>query len=456
MLPSVAVGDTLAERYRVERILGQGGMGVVVSATDEQLRRRVAIKLLHADVAERHDAGRRFLREARAAARIQSEHVARVIDMGQLPDGNPYLVMEHLDGVDLAQRLKQGIPAIEETVDWVLQAAEALAEAHAYGIVHRDLKPSNLFLARRRDGGEIVKVLDFGVSKFAENLSGSVAPLTSTTQTVGSPVYMSPEQMRAARNVTAASDLWSVGVIMYELLVGERPFNASNLPDLVVTVTTREPRPLRERRPEIAEGLAAAVMRCLAKAPRDRFPDLGELAQALSPYGSARSQGSADRISGILAAPPSTDFAPREPAPPYDPHVHTQQTVADTRASEPPPAEERRSGPHGTLIQGLAPAVTRDVPIREAPIEVVVDERRSRTRRASREPTLIVEAPGVRDAPLPISVPESSEVPPVAASNTRADLPDSGALPARAAWAIALLVVLAVVLALVVRQMISK
>ncbi|MFS8068038.1 MAG: serine/threonine-protein kinase, partial [Byssovorax sp.] len=210
-----ASGELIAGKYRVDRVLGAGGMGTVFAATHVVLGQRVAIKRMHPERIGRHNAGPRFLREARAAARLRSQHVARVIDVGVLEDGAPFIVMEHLDGEDLAALVdRRGALPVAEAVEYVLQAAEAIAEAHAAGIVHRDLKPENLFLSFDLAGAPCIKVLDFGISK----LLGDELALTRAAVAVGTPLYMSPEQMVSSRDVDSRTDLWSLGVVLYELV----------------------------------------------------------------------------------------------------------------------------------------------------------------------------------------------------------------------------------------------
>ena len=216
---TVREGEILAGKYRVERLLGSGGMGMVVAAHHLDLDEKVALKLLLPGAATNPMLVARFVREARAAAKIKSEHVARVTDVGQLEDGSPYMVMEHLEGSDLAAYLTRTGPLpVAEAVDFVLQACEALAEAHGLGIVHRDLKPANLFCVQRVDDQRSIKVLDFGISKISVDTASQ--SLTQTSALMGSPLYMSPEQMQSARTVDARADIWSLGVILFELLAG--------------------------------------------------------------------------------------------------------------------------------------------------------------------------------------------------------------------------------------------
>src|SRR5258706_9948366 len=260
-------GDILAGKYRIERMLGRGGMGMVVAATHIHLDDRVAIKFLLPEALHNQEAVARFVREARAAVKIKSEHVARVSDVGQLENGAPYMVMEYLQGQDLAQVVQsQGGLTPEAAVEYVLQACEAIAEAHALGIVHRDLKPANLFLVRRADGSPSVKVLDFGISKVTK-LGGSGADLdmTRTAAVMGSPLYMSPEQMASTRDVDARADIWALGVILHEIISGRLPFEADTMPQLCAMVLQEPAPPLRNFRPDVPEGLQNAILHCLEK-----------------------------------------------------------------------------------------------------------------------------------------------------------------------------------------------
>ena len=276
-------GTVLVGKYRVERVVGQGGMGIVLAARHEQLDDRVAIKLMLPAVASNPEAVARFVREARAAAKIKSEHVARVSDVGTLETGEPYMVMEYLEGADLSMLLqRQGRLPLEIAADYLLQACEAIAQAHELGIVHRDLKPANLYLTNRRDGYPLVKVLDFGISKIA---TGAVdSSMTRTSALMGSPLYMSPEQMNSARDVDRRTDVWSLGVILYELLTGQPPFNGETLPQVCAQILTGPMPNVRERVPELSEAIQLVVARCLERDPSRRFASVEELAQALAPF----------------------------------------------------------------------------------------------------------------------------------------------------------------------------
>jgi serine/threonine-protein kinase len=278
----VAVGEMIAGKYRVERVIGSGGMGMVVAAWHVQLDQLVAVKLLHSETAGSGDATERFRREAKAAARIRSEHVARVIDIGIWTGGVPYIVMEYLEGNDLSAELamRGPLPA-EECVDYIMQAIEALAEAHAVGIVHRDLKPGDLFLAQRADGSRLIKILDFGISKHAA--SGEAA-LTRTSSLIGSPLYMSPEQMRSARTVDARADIWSIGAILFELLTGRTPFGGETVIEACTSILNDELPSLSALRSDVPPQLEAIVRRCLEKDRANRYPSVGDLATDLAGF----------------------------------------------------------------------------------------------------------------------------------------------------------------------------
>jgi serine/threonine-protein kinase len=241
---------------------------------------------------------KRFQREARAAVKIKSEHVARIIDVGTLDEGAPFIVMEHLHGEDLAARLvRTGPMPVEEAVDFLMQACEAIAEAHGLGIVHRDLKPANLYCVRGSDGQATIKVLDFGISKVMD-AAGLHAPgeMTKTSVVVGSPFYMSPEQMQAPRTVDARTDIWSIGVILYELLAGNVPFFGETLPQIAVHVAKSPAPSLRELRSDIPPGLESVIERCLEKNPKKRYKSVAELAAALGRFGPRKALSSVDRI----------------------------------------------------------------------------------------------------------------------------------------------------------------
>jgi serine/threonine-protein kinase len=298
MMRPIRVGDLLAGKYAVERLLGEGGMAFVFVARHVELDERVAIKVLRAEVAQNPDSVKRFLREAKAAAKIRSEHVARVSDVGRLDTGLPYLVMEYLEGCDLEElSARRGRLEIEEAIVYVLEACEAIAEAHAIGLVHRDLKPANLFLTTRADGSECVKVLDFGISKFTE---GGASIAITQQGMLGSPVYMSPEQIRSAKDVDTRADIWSLGVILYELLAQSPPFVAPNLTKLVMKVVYEPAASLRGQRDDVSEELELAIAGCLEKDRDRRHADVAAFAESLLPF-APRGALSVQRIRRIMA-----------------------------------------------------------------------------------------------------------------------------------------------------------
>jgi serine/threonine-protein kinase len=310
--PDVVVGQILAGKYRVDRIIGAGGMGYVVAAYHLQLHTTVAIKLLAPKLLTDAEALARFASEARAAARVVSAHVVRVLDVGTLDNGAPYMVMELLEGDDLARVLETRRLPIAEAIDYILQACEAIAEAHTLGIIHRDLKPANLFCARRPDGTFWIKVLDFGISKVTRNLANPA--MTTTSAILGSPFYMSPEQMQATRGVDARTDIWAMGVILYELVTGRRPFDGLTLPDVCVRIATQSPAPMNDLRPGVAAALESVVLRCLEKDREKRYPNVGELAVALANFATPKGKLSVETIVRTLEqgrqAPASRDANP--------------------------------------------------------------------------------------------------------------------------------------------------
>jgi serine/threonine-protein kinase len=300
-------------------------MGVVVLAHHLGLDERVAIKFLTADVALEPRTVERFLREGRAAVKIRGEHVARMMDVGTLEDGSPFLVMEYLEGQELAAKLKEGPLPAELALSLVMQTCEALAEAHALGIVHRDLKPANLFLDFRPDRSVRVKVLDFGISKVT--FDDASAGTTSAT-VLGTPQYMSPEQLRSTRDVNARTDIWSLGVILYELLTAKHPFAGPTVPQVFANILEHAPVPLRQYAPDVSPEIERIVAVCLQKDASKRYPDVAALAHALASAGAPDGPRAAERVGRILT---STSTGPRTP--------HTPEAPSAPRESDPgPPA----------------------------------------------------------------------------------------------------------------------
>ena len=299
-----AEGTVLLGKYRIERILGKGGMGVVVVARHLQLEQKVAIKFLHPAAMEDPDVVVRFAREARVLAQIQSEHVVRILDVGQLEKGEPYMVMEFLEGTDLSKHVKvRGPLPLDEAVDYVIQACEPLAEAHTQRIIHRDLKPSNLYLARRADGTYTIKVIDFGISKVQTENELS---MTKTSVILGSPLYISPEQLRSAKDVDARSDIWALGVILYKLLTGHPPFMADTIAQLCAMILLNPPPRITDARPDLPPAFEAVLARCIHKDADQRYQNVGQLAEALAPYlaADAEAHDSVLRIRRLLRSAP--------------------------------------------------------------------------------------------------------------------------------------------------------
>ncbi|MBX3223762.1 MAG: protein kinase [Labilithrix sp.] len=335
-----APGDVLLGRFRVESVIGEGGMGVVYGARQLAGDGPVAIKVLTPEASTHPEGIPRFVNEARATMTLTSPHVVKVFEAGTLDVGLPFIVMERLDGVDLGALVDQRGPLpVIEAVDYLIQAADAVAEAHARGIVHRDLKPSNLFLHARPGAPPIVKVLDFGVSKMAN--TGKAQPaLTAPGTFLGSPHYMSPEQLKSARDVDARADIWSLGVILYELFTSRPPFDGNAFGELFINVLSGEIAPLRAARPDIPEALEQIVLRCLRRPRDERFEDLARLARALAPFASPEGARAAERV---------------------------QSTAAPAPVAEAPEASARRSF-GSTMVLGARPMAQASPPPHTGPV----------------------------------------------------------------------------------------
>lgn len=285
------VGDVIAGKFRIEQELGRGGMAVVYLAHHLKLGTPLALKVMLPQFKNDPEVTERFPREARAMARLKSEHVVRVLDIDVMQDGRPYIAMEYIEGSDLAQVLseRQCLP-YSEAADYICQAALALAEAHAAGVVHRDLKPGNLILTANRDGNRVVKVLDFGISKILR--ADLAQPITRREISMGTPSYMSPEQLRASKEVGPLSDIWALGVILYQLVTGRLPFAADSMPALCVAILD-QPIPLvRDTLPLVPVTFDAIIQRCLRRVPEERFESADALREALLPFVSADAQSS--------------------------------------------------------------------------------------------------------------------------------------------------------------------
>jgi serine/threonine-protein kinase len=384
----VQPGDVVAGKFRIDRILGEGGMGVVVAATHLQLDEPVALKFLLEQAAGNAEAIARFTREAKAAAKLKSEHVAHVIDFGVTPEGTPYIVMEYLQGHDLSALVKSRGPLdVQSAVEYIIQACEGLAEAHARGIVHRDIKPENLFLVDREMGWRSVKILDFGISKVAAGAGLASASNISTQSIMGSPCYMSPEQLRSTASVDHRTDIWSLGATLYELLAGRTAYDsAKTLPELIAAILDTAAPPLAELPPYVPPPLAAIVARCMEKERDKRFGSTADLAVALLPFAPKRARTAVERamamsqsagmsrkdvdpqaltiaagdqpmMSPLHGLPLHSGEAPTLPPPPY--------TTTKPSAVAPPPAAPPLAAPPptGNTLQQMATVATGDPPV---------------------------------------------------------------------------------------------
>jgi serine/threonine protein kinase len=323
-------GERIAGKYVVESVCGRGGLSAVLSAVQTGLDRRVALKVLLPEWSGEPGVIERFLREGRAATRIRSEHVVRVFDVDQLPCGAPYLVLEYLEGHDLDDVVAMRGPLpVQTAVDWVLQAAEAIAEAHAHGIVHRDLKPGNLFLTRRFDGSACIKVIDFGLSKLSDpGRYTSNRKITRPTDVMGTPLYMAPEQLRSFCDVDGRTDIWALGAVLHELLTAQPAFGGGTVPEVWATVLTQEPARVSSLRANVPAALEAVVLRCLEKDAASRFGSILEMARPLAPFGTYAARESCERIERMdtrLSGP--SLLPPRDPRPFDDPWPSDMEVV---------------------------------------------------------------------------------------------------------------------------------
>jgi serine/threonine protein kinase len=336
-------GEVIVGKYKVIRLIGTGGVGFVVSARHVGFDEVVALKFLRPEFATHAEAVTRFTIEARASFKIKSEHVARVLDVDTLLDGTPFIAMELLEGTDLRSLLERcRVLAIQPAVDYALQTCEALAAAHSLHVIHRDIKPENLFLTGPGDETDHIKVLDFGISKVALTGTGRHTNQALTRIAVGTPPYMSPEQVRASSDLDARSDIWSLGCVLYELLTGTAPFDRMSLMQSCAAVLEEQPAPPRDLRPSVSHELDAVVMRCLEKHPDARFQNVAELAEALAPFGSGQLGTYSDRCRAFLngeglgrrSTPSALPPVPRRPSLPpslSESSVHRRQTGLPVR-----------------------------------------------------------------------------------------------------------------------------
>jgi len=356
------VGEIIAGKFRVDRVLGQGGMGVVVLATHLVLEEQFALKLLRPEILEDSETVERFAREAKACVRIKSEHVARVHDVGTREDGTPFMVMEYLEGIDLGTALQEtGRLPVEEAVEYIIQACEALAQAHAIGIVHRDIKPENLFIVNHTEGWRSIKLLDFGISKaIPAPMSRNFVPgKVRETRMMGTPHYMSPEQMQQLETIDGRSDIWSLGVVLYELLTAHYAFDGGSVHEVTQAILKGKAPWLDTVRPDAPPGLAQVIERALQKDPEQRFANVAELAIALLPFAPRRARVSAERSASVIRAAGLSSPGMKVPT-----SIHPPATLRSTG-----PGQEwtEAAGASSALRPSSIPAISRDPRTRDAP-----------------------------------------------------------------------------------------
>jgi serine/threonine protein kinase len=361
-------GDVIAGKYRIEQLLGRGGMGAVFSAVHLISGKPVAIKWMLRAMG--HEQARsRFLREARAAARVDHPHVVDVYDIGQDGDRGLYLVMQLLRGESLAQRLERGPLPYAEAVEWLLPAMRGVSAVHEAGVIHRDLKPDNIFLCASRKGDPPeAKVLDFGISAVHAQ-EGKDVTLTREGIVLGTPAYMPPEQLHDSRNVDARADVYAFGVILYEAITGKPPFTADSHNGLVLAIVTGAPMPPGNLIPALPHGLTRVIMRAMAKRRDDRYPDVASLIEALTPYASALRPAARPRwplmvavaaLVVALALAYWTPWSAREaPVAPAAAPIASKVPVAPVSASPPPPLEARPEPPPEPEVQPPKPRKKR-------------------------------------------------------------------------------------------------
>ncbi len=349
-------GEVVNGKYRIVRLLGEGGMGAVYEVQHEVIGQRFALKVLHSEMASYPEYVERFIREAQAATKIGSDHIVYVTDGGYTDDGAPYIVMEYLDGESLAELMMREAPiSIQRSVDLITQVCDAVGAAHGRGIIHRDLKPENLFVVRRRDGSEWIKVLDFGIAKILDTPEGM--SLTCSGASMGTPHYMAPEQLHEAKHVDERADIYSTGVLLFQLLTAERPFQAKTIGELVIELVTADPQRPRSFRPELSEELEAAVLKAIARDPDDRYTALSDLADALAlAVGPAPAAKTAPEQAPTVPAEPSAS-APLQPELAVTPHMTSTPEARTETWPGPEKAASPRPSSTGTNFRILLIAV---------------------------------------------------------------------------------------------------
>jgi len=430
----LAPGDLVAGKYRVTRILGDGGMGIVAEAVHEKDKHRVAIKVLRPNGEAAAEAAARFLFEAKAAAQMKSVHVAQVLEVSSLENGAPYFVMEYLEGHHLAAAIqKSGALPVATAVDYLLQTCEALAEAHSAGIVHGDLKPSNLFLTQTAEGKTLVKLLDFGISKDPARAGKPESPdvkRATPKSVVGSALYMAPEQLNATRRVDHRTDIWSLGIVMHEILTSHMPFVGKTVAEVSAAVAKDSPIPIRMQRAAVPAAVETVILQCLEKEPEHRFQNVGDLANALLPFGPSDTAQLVAHITSALARATNVTAAP----PPLEvarisfPAIMVQKAPRVPLVAAP---VEASSGWFETTTPGISPSVVSAALAPPSTVVTVAPPKpASSGAETSPPPAAAVTAPppatAVTAPPPPVVPPPSARAQAAAVASSEPERPNGG------------------------------